>query len=127
MAMRTTEFGMSKAYHLFNDFQRSRKRAIWLYNETLRRRKSKESFFKTCALENADKFRTHVSEHAFQFSTLRYSFQRFNMTSQLTMNAMFSLRRDIFNYKYGQKTLPRQMQNISLSPTHQLQTTPPTD
>ncbi|OXA63119.1 DC-STAMP domain-containing protein 1 [Folsomia candida] len=43
--------------------KRSRKRAIWLYNETLRRRKSKESFFKTCALENADKFRTHVSRN----------------------------------------------------------------
>lgn len=42
---------------------RSRKRTVWLYNETLRRRRSKENYFKNCALENADRFRTHVSRN----------------------------------------------------------------
>ncbi|CAL8070899.1 unnamed protein product [Orchesella dallaii] len=59
----------SRVRHCIADFfykKRYKKRAVWLYNETLRRRRRKMAHLKRKVLENADKFRIYIPYNPFQ-------------------------------------------------------------
>ncbi|ODM94583.1 DC-STAMP domain-containing protein 1 [Orchesella cincta] len=59
----------ARVKHCIADFfykRRYKKRAVWLYNETLRRRRRKMAHLKRKVLENADSFRIYVPHNPFQ-------------------------------------------------------------